>query len=123
MKAGTMITYTGFDRLTHGKEYKLKYDVTDEIVCVYTNGLFYKWINIDETNLLEGSNNTVAISKDLLVQVKQELETTLIDIGGCDHSVGICVCDLIGLIEDVDRVLDPEKWKEIDKDRQGFAID
>lgn len=53
MKAGTMVTYTGFDKLTHGKEYMLKHDVTDEIVCVYTVGLFYKWINIDETDLLD----------------------------------------------------------------------
>ena len=55
MKAGTMITYTGNNKglLRHGKKYMLKFDFNDEIVCIYIFGLFYKWINIDETDLLD----------------------------------------------------------------------
>ena len=54
MKAGTMLTYTGSSRglLKHGKKYMLKFNVNDEIVCIYTFGLFYRWININETDLL-----------------------------------------------------------------------
>ncbi|MBW2003073.1 MAG: hypothetical protein JRI72_00450 [Deltaproteobacteria bacterium] len=55
MVKGSMLTYTGEDTvlLKHGKQYRLKLDVSDEIVCIYTSGLFYTWINIDETDLLD----------------------------------------------------------------------
>ncbi len=55
MKAGSILTYTGEDTplLKHGQKYRLKFDVFDEIVCIYTFGLFHTWINIDETDLLD----------------------------------------------------------------------
>jgi len=55
MRAGSILTYTGEDTLLlkHGQKCRLKFDVFDEIVCIYTFGLLYTWINIDETDLLD----------------------------------------------------------------------
>lgn len=41
--------------------------------------------------------------RQLLRECRKELKQVVKDMGGCDHSVGVCCCDLIYLIERVDR--------------------
>lgn len=55
--------------------------------------------------------DAVAVPRDLLEQVSQELEQTWEDLGRCDHSVGVCTCSLAQLVEDVRTLLGkPPKW-------------
>lgn len=44
----------------------------------------------------------VMVPVSLLKEARQNLEQDLVDNGVCDHSVNVCVCDLIRLIEDID---------------------
>ncbi len=50
----------------------------------------------------------------LLAQLKksqEELKLELQEQGGCDHSVGICACPLIGLLEDNQAVITQAEGK------------
>lgn len=38
----------------------------------------------------------------LIKRHQAEAEQTLHDLGGCDHSVGLCVCDLLQLVDETD---------------------
>ena len=48
------------------------------------------------------NQNEMEIFKKLTSNLKESLE----DAGGCDHSVGICYCQDIQLIEDANNILD-----------------
>ena len=39
--------------------------------------------------------------REALSAAKLQLEKELKELGGCDHSVGICMCDLVGCIHKV----------------------
>jgi hypothetical protein len=45
---------------------------------------------------------TVKVSRDLLKAAVEYLSEDL----GCDHSVGICMCDLVGVVQELNLALD-----------------
>lgn len=57
--------------------------------------------NIANANLIAKAPYLHAACIDLLKEAKESLAC----IGGCDHSVGICCCGLVKLIEDAEALL------------------
>ena len=57
--------------------------------------------------LIANANLIAAAPKqhELLKLAVAELKITIEDIGGCDHTVGICCCSLANLIDDIDKVI------------------
>ena|SRR5690242_12179092 len=50
----------------------------------------------------EANARLIAAAPELLAALKavtDDAEQAIKDIGGCDHSVGICCCDIIGNVE------------------------
>lgn len=57
--------------------------------------------SIRETGNLERTKKLEELSRKALKELKQ----VIIDYGPCDHSVGICICDLIRLADQLDEAL------------------
>lgn len=41
----------------------------------------------------------------LLIRARDYVQQTINDLGGCDHSVGVCMCEDIRLAEDLDEAI------------------
>jgi hypothetical protein len=56
----------------------------------------------------------LGVKDKLLLRAREILKDELEEIGGCDHSVGICCCKIKELLEDIDENLDyiPGKFSE-----------
>ena len=53
---------------------------------------------------------------DMLVELTKEWEEELKEIGGCDHSVGLCVCGLKKMVDDAIKLIESvkgDKWGNI----------
>lgn len=54
-------------------------------------------------------NLVITIPYELARNVLRDLKQNIEDIGGCDHSVGICCCDQIRTVEEFAEVIRCEK--------------
>ena len=52
----------------------------------------------------EGNIDPVKV-REILERCYQSINAMLLDVGGCDHSVGICCCEDIRLAEDIRELL------------------
>lgn len=72
---------------------------------------------ISESDLDNFTEQFKELLKALIEAVKEEIEN-IEEMGGCDHSVGICWCDLKSQIEQhkeiIEKVTD-ESWEEINE--------
>lgn len=79
-------------------------------IAALIQGCFIKEI-MNQTNMTRACERmlphgmTVSGLIDLLEGVRIELKDSLDGLGSCDHSVGVCVCNLIARIEDTDSAI------------------
>lgn len=61
--------------------------------------------NVAQRKEIERKDAEIILLRNLLKASQIELKQLLEDCGGCDHSVGICACSLIRLIENNEEAL------------------
>jgi len=48
---------------------------------------------------------TTRIEFEIFYELLNIAKQTVKDVGGCDHSVGICICELYRTIEDAEKII------------------
>lgn len=70
-------------------------------------------VTIDEDaanlRLIAAAPDLLRLLKENLVALKQNIE----DIGGCDHPVNICCCDLVHLADDTQSAIEKAEGQEV----------
>ena len=61
-------------------------------------------------------SDVVEVPRSLLVDILTTLKEDLEIEGSCDHSVGICVCKLVSIIQRIDMILNPVGYAEVNNE-------